>query len=223
MVIHWIRERSHNWQLKAVLNGLGAITTATTLLVIGISKFREGAWITILLIPILVITFLRIRQHYKAVGKQLSLRGLPPDIRPIPPTRIVIPISGVHRGIFPAMDFALSICQDVTAVCIELEPGTGEKMLEDWNAWWPDVPLVVIPSPYRSIIRPFLEYLDQTDAEHNDGHLAAVVLPEFIPAKWWQALLHNQTTIAIRTALLYRRRTQGFQRIIIDIPYHLKK
>jgi len=209
--------------LKAILNGLGALATATTLVVISVSKFREGAWITVLLIPILVITFSRIRHHYQDVGKQLSLRGLPPDIKPMPPLRLVIPVSGVHRGIIEAMDFALSISKDVTAVYIELDPGAGEQMLKDWECWWPDVPLVILPSPYRSIIRPLLDYLDEDDRQHNDGTLAAVVLPEFVPARWWQQLLHNQTSLLIKTALLYRRRTQGFQRIIIDVPYHLKK
>jgi amino acid transporter len=223
MVIHWFRERSKNWQLKATLNGLGAIATATTLIIITISKFREGAWITVLLIPIFVIVFLRIHQHYQNVGKQLSLRGLPPNLKPLPSLRLIIPVSGVHRGIIEAMDFAQSISKDITAVYIELDPGAGEEMLKEWNCWWPDVPLVILPSPYRSIIRPLLDYLDKTDQEHNDGQLAAVVLPEFIPAKWWQQLLHNQTSLLIKTALLYRRRTLGFQRIIIDVPYHLKK
>ncbi len=223
MVMHWVRERSRNWQVKAMLNGLGALATATTLLVIGVSKFREGAWITVLLIPVGVMAFLQVRSHYKKVSEQLSLRGLPPDLKPTPPLRVVVPVSGVHRGIINAMDLAQSISKDVTALYIELEPGAGEQMLKEWKCWWPDVPLIVLPSPYRSIIRPLLDYLDEDDRKHNDGTLATVVLPEFIPAKWWQALLHNQTSLMIRSALLYRRRTLGFQRIIIDVPYHLKK
>jgi amino acid transporter len=189
MVVHWIRERSQNWRLKAFLNGLGAITTATTVVIITISKFREGAWITVLLIPIFVTVFLRIHQHYQDVGKQLSLRGLPPDIKPSPPMRLVIPVSGVHRGIIDAMNLAQSISKDITAVYIELEPGSGEQMRKEWECWWPDIPLVVLPSPFRSIIRPLLDYLDEDDRKHNDGTLAAVVLPEFIPARWWQQLL----------------------------------
>ncbi len=223
MVVHWIREQSQNWRLKAFLNGLGAITTATTVVIITISKFREGAWITVLLIPIFVAVFLRIHQHYQDVGKQLSLRGLPPDIKPSPPMRLIIPVSGVHRGIIDAMNLAQSISRDITAVYIELEPGSGEQMRKEWECWWPDIPLVVLPSPFRSIIRPLLDYLDEDDRKHNDGTLAAVVLPEFIPARWWQQLLHNQTSLLIKAALTYRRRTQGFQRIIIDVPYHLKK
>ena len=225
MVRHWWRDRKDNlrWLPKAIINGFGALATFATLLIVGISKFREGAWIIVLLIPIFVVAFRRIRQHYQNVGKQLSLRGLPPDLKPSPHLRLVIPVSGVHRGIIEAMDFALSISKDVTGVYIELEPGAGEQVLKDWECWWPDVPLVILRSPYRSIIRPLLEYLDEDDRKHNDGTLAAVVLPEFIPAKWWQQLLHNQTSLMIKTALLYRRRTQGFQRIIIDVPYHLKK
>ncbi len=223
MVVHWLRLKSQNWRLKAALNGLGAVATGVTVLVISISKFREGAWITVLLIPILVSVFLRIRKHYQNVGEQLSLRGLPPDLKPSPPMRLVVPVSGVHRGIIPAMDLALSISKNVTGLYVELEPGAGEEIRKDWECWWPDVPLVVLPSPYRSVVSPILDYLDEDDRQHNDGTLAAVVLPEFIPARWWQALLHNQTTLLIRAALLYRRRTQGFQRVIIDVPYHLKK
>ncbi len=225
MVRHWWRDRKDNlrWLPKAAINGFGALATFATLLIVGISKFREGAWIVILLIPIIVVVFQRIHQHYQDVGKQLSLRGLPPDIKPSPPMRLVVPVSGVHRGIIDAMDLAQSISKDITAVYIELEPGSGEQMRKEWECWWPDIPLVVLPSPYRSIIQPLLDYLDEDDRQHNDGTLAAVVLPEFVPARWWHQLLHNQTSLLLKAALLYRRRTQGFQRIIIDVPYHLKK
>ncbi len=223
MVVHWHRKRGSAWGLKAMLNGLGALATGITVLVIGVSKFTEGAWITILLIPLLVAVFLRIRAHYQEVAQQLSLRGLPPSLRPSPRPRVVVPVSGVHRGIVDAIAFARSISKDVTAVYVELEPGAGERIREKWEHWWPDVPLVVRSSPYRSIIGPLLEFLDETDAQHNDGQLATVVLPEFVPAKWWHNLLHNQTTWLIKAALLYRRRRRGYQRAIIDIPYHLRR
>jgi amino acid transporter len=223
MVLHWWRERGQNWKLKTIANGIGALATGTTLLVVGISKFSNGAWTTVLVLPLLVLTFRQIRAHYQNVGKGLSLRGLPPSLKPLPPPRVIIPISGVHRGIIDAINFAQSISKEVTAVYVELEPGASEKVRETWETWWPDVPLVVVPSPYRSIVRPLLDFLDQTDAEHNDGQQAAVILPEFVPAHWWQALLHNQTAWLLKTALLYRRRQFGYQRAIIDIPYHLKR
>ncbi len=222
MVRHWWREHRPGWQFKAFLNGLGALATGATVLIIGVSKFLEGAWITVLIIPLLVAGFLQIRAHYQSVGKQLSLRGLPPDIKPFPPLRVVIPVSGVHRGMIDAVNFARSISSDITAVYIELEPEGAKLVREQWQRLWPDVKLAVVPSPYRSIVRPLLDYLDETDSQHHDGRLAAVVLPEFVPARWWQTLLHNQTTWMLKTALLYRRRNQGYQRVIIDIPFHLK-
>jgi amino acid transporter len=223
MVIHWLRQRGAGWYFKALLNGLGALATGMTVFIIGISKFLEGAWITIFLIPALVILFLRIRAHYWEVGRELTLHGLPPSLRPAPTPRVVIPISGVHRGIVEAVDFALAITRDVTAVYIELEPGEAEAVQKKWQGWWPDIPLKVVPSPYRSIIEPFIDFLDETDAEHNDGQLATVILPEFVPAKWWQSFMHNQSAWMLKAALLYRRREMGFQRVIIDVPYHLRK
>src|SRR5581483_11057458 len=179
MVIHWIKVRTSGWHWKSFINALGALTTGITLLVVATSKFLEGAWITILLIPLLVMMFLRVRDHYQKIREQLSLHGLPPSLKPANPARVVIPISGVHRGMVNAVTFAQSISSNVTGLYVELEPGTGSRVSEQWKEWWPDIPLVVIPSPYRSTIEPLIEYLETTDQEHNDGQLAVVVLPEF--------------------------------------------
>jgi amino acid transporter len=223
MVLHWRRERGKGWRLKAILNGLGALATGTTTAIIAANKFVEGAWITIFLIPLLAIAFLQIRAHYREVAAQLSMHDVESVARPGAPPRLVIPISGVHRGIVDAVAYAQSICSDVTAVYVELDPGAGDRVRERWLRWWPEVPLVVVPSPYRSIVGALLDFLDETDAQHGDGQLATVVLPEFVPARWWQALLHNQTALLLRAALLYRRRHLGYQRAIIDIPYHLNR
>lgn len=223
MVVHWWRERGRGWWLKAALNGIGALATAVTVVVIGVSKFVEGAWITVLVIPLLVLMFLQIRTHYRQVAEQLSTHGLTGPGEPPPPPRVVIPISGVHRAALDAIAYARSISRDVTAVYIELEPASAEKVRERWTQWYPDIPLVVLSSPYRSIVGPLLDFLDETDRQHNDGQLATVVLPEFVPAKWWHSILHNQTAWLIKTALLYRQRRQGFQRVIIDVAYHLRE
>lgn len=223
MVLHWFKQRGGGWYFKAFLNGLGALATAATVIIIGVSKFFEGAWITVLLIPALVVMFLRIRAHYREVSSELTLHGLPPSIKPAPPPRVVIPISGVHRGIVDAVNFAQTISADVTAVYVELEPGDSDAVVKRWNSFWPDIPLVVVSSPYRSIIQPIIQFLDETDTRHNDGQLATLILPEFVPAKWWQSILHNQTAWLLKAAMLYRRRNRGFQRVIIDIPYHLRK
>jgi len=224
MVVHWWRERGKSWWIKGWMNAAGALATGVTLLVVGVSKFAEGAWITVLLIPALLVGFLKIHSHYRDVAQQLSLRELSPSLlRPFPPMRVVVPIVGVNRATVDAITYAQSISKNVTAAYVELEPGSGERIRDQWQRLCPDVPLRVLSSPYRSIVGPFLDFLDETDRQHNDGQLAAVVLPEWVPASWWQGLLHNQTARLIRDALLYHRRHLGFQRVIIDIPYHLRR
>jgi len=223
MVVHWVRLRGPGWQVKALANGLGALTTTLTLAIVAVSKFLDGAWIVILLIPLMVLIFETVHRHYDEVSRELTLRGLPPSLKPLPAPRLVIPISSVHRGVVEALRYARAISEQVTAVYVETEPGSGERVRQAWQAWGQDVPLVIVPSPYRSIVGPLLDYLDREDAEVNDGQLASVLLPEFVPARWWQLLLHNQTAQLLRLAILYRRHRQGYSRAIIDLPFHLKQ
>lgn len=224
MVIHWFKLKEPGWQVKAFINGLGAVVTGVTLFVIGISKFLQGAWVSLLVIPLVVILFLMIRTHYTNVGKQLSMHGLPPSLRHFPKPRIVIPVSGIHRGMVDAVNFARSISDRVTALYINVDPGENEKALrKQWNDWFPDVEFMEVESPYRSLVEPLLTYLDQTDARHNDGQRAVLILPEIIPASSWQEILHNQSAEEIKKAMLFRRRHFGLERIIIDVPYHLKR
>ena len=223
MVLHWARLKGGGWQLKSLLNGLGALGTGVMLVVVGISKFTHGAWLTLLVIPLLVWGFLRIHAHFKEVARELTLRGLPPSLKPVPRPRVVVPISGVHRGTVEAINYARSISNYVTAFYIEIEPESSAALRAKWEEWFPDIPLVIAPSPYRSLVRPLLEFLDRTDEEHNDGQLATVLLPEIVPARGWHALLHNQGAWLVKTTLLYRRRQHGYQRTIIDVPFHLKR
>jgi len=223
MVRHWRREKGKNSQWKAVINLAGAATTLVALLIIGVSKFLEGAWIVLVLVPVLVVVFRQIRAHYDEVSAELSMRGLPPSLRPAPAPRVVIPVSGVQRAMVGALNFSRSISKDITALYIEFEPGRGEEMRKKWEKWWPDIPLAVVPSPYRSIVGPLLEFLDRIDEERNDGQLATVVLPEFVPARWWQSLLHNQTALLLKFSLLYHRRVHNLERVIIEVPFHLRR
>ncbi len=224
MVIHWFRVKDPGWKIKAFINGIGATITAFTLAVVGMSKFLEGAWISVLVIPGLVYIFLKIRQHYRDVSNQLTMRGLPPSLRPFPKPRVVMPVSGVHRGMVDAVNFARSISDKITAVFIDIDPGPDEEeLLRRWNVWFPDIEFVLIPSPYRSISEPLLAFLEQTDLEHNDGQQAVLILPELIPASTWQEYLHNQSAKEIKNSLLYKRRKSRVERIIIDVPYHLKE
>jgi amino acid transporter len=223
MVVHWQRERGSGWLLKAIINGFGAIVTGVALVIVGVSEFLQGAWVVFALVPVLMIVFQKINTHYQEVGKQLTMRGLPPSLRPYPGLRLVLPVSGVHRGIIEAVNLSRSLSSKIIALYIEVEPGSGEKVKAKWEEWWPDIPLVIESSPYRSLVAPLLDFLDRYDVECNDGTTAGVVLPEFIPAKPWQRWLHNQQAVLVKRALLYRRRQFGYQQVIIDVPYHLKK
>ncbi len=222
MVKHWLRRKERGWQAKSFVNLIGAIVTAIALIIIGVSKFLDGAWISVVIIPFIILLLFQIRSHYRKVGKQLSLHGLPPSLKPLPSPRIVLPVSGVHQGIVEAMNFAQSLSSNITAVFIELDPGTAEEIKKEWQEWWPDVPLDIVASPYRSIVFPLLEYLDKTDIDHNDGQQAVLLLPEFIPARWWQSFLHNQSAWLIRLALLYRKRKKRLPAGSDRNPIHLR-
>jgi len=223
MVLRWFKLKDRGWKINAFINSLGAFVTGTTLVIISASKFLQGAWISLLVIPLIVVLFLRIRSHYQSVGKQLSLHGLPPSLRNLPKPRVVIPVSGVHRGMVDAVNFARSISDNVTALFIDVDPGPDEKEIQkQWNDWFPEVELVIVLSPYRSLVEPLLSFLDKTDSDHNDGRRAVLILPEIIPASSWHEILHNQSAEEIKKAVLFRRREFGLERIIIDVPYHLK-
>ena len=222
MVYHWLRYKEEGWVIKALLNGIGAVLSAVTLVVVGLTKFLEGAWITILLIAVLIFVFSKIKLHYDQVASELSLPTIKPSLTPIGSLPIVIPVSGVHTGVIEAVRYAKSLSNNITAAHVELEPGSGKTLLKKWESWFPGIPLEIIPSPYRSVINPFLHFLDELDSKHDQEHMSAVLIPEFIPAKWWHGFLHTQTAWSIKFALLYRRRHLGYQRMIIDVPIHLK-
>lgn len=222
MVVHWVRERGKGWLPKLIVNALGTLATGLALVVVSVTKFTEGAWIAFIVVPILLLSFRRVNRHYQGVHAELTMKGLPPILDPLPHPRLVMPISGVHRGVISALRYALSIADDITAVYVEIDPGQTEYVKRQWQRWGMGVKLVVVPSPYRSVVGPFLDFLDQTDQEHNDGQLASVIVPEFVLAHWWENFLHNQTAWTIRLALLYRRRKYRRIRAIIEVPMHLR-
>ncbi len=227
MVLHWRKVGGPRWQWKARINGLGAVVTGIVLSVILAAKFVHGAWVVLLLIPAFVRMFHIIKRHYITVAEQLSLEGLEPEawkgLASRKRVKVVVPVSGVHRGTLSALQFARSLSKDVTAVMVDVEPPVTARVQERWPVWGHGVPLVVLDSPYRSTIEPLLAYLDETDQREPERGIAVVVLPEFVPAKWWHHLLHNQTAQLLKRVLLYRQRRTGKDRVIIDVPYHLQR
>src|SRR6266511_3143072 len=217
MVRHWLRFREPGWQRSVVINGIGATLTAIVFMVIIVTRFTRGGWVVLVAIPIIVLLFRAIHRHYLDVARQLSLMAAKP-IGAVKRHTALVLVSGIHRGIIPALEFACSIAPDnTTALYVELDPEESLKVRAKWAQWSRGVPLEVLHSPYRSLVRPILRYVDELDSRYDDDVLS-VILPEFIPLKWWQLLLHNQTALAIKAALLFRKGV-----VVISVPYHLSK
>jgi amino acid transporter len=210
-----VTDASH-WKKSIAINAVGAVATFIVLCVFIATKFIHGAWIVVVVIPLLVLMFRAIHKHYVTVAKQLSTEGLE-DLHPIRHT-VIVPISGIHRGVVGALQYAKSIApQHVQAVYVDFDEEATVKLREKWERWGAGVNLVVLPSPYRELTRPLLRYIARLERK-NGNDMVTVVLPEFVPAKWWQHLLHNQSSLMLKGALLFK---EGV--IVISVPYHLKR
>lgn len=208
-----LHKQSH-WKKSMVVSAIGSVATFTVLMVFIITKFTHGAWLVVLVIPLLVVLFMRIHRHYIEVAEQLSTEGLAP-LRPFH-HEVIVPISGIHRGVIEALEYAKSIApHHVTAVYVNLDDDAARKLREKWQQWGSGVNLVVVASPYRSLARPLLNYVDRV--KRTKKGVVTIVLPEFVPAKWWQNLLHNQNTLFLKGALLFKK---GI--VVTNVPYHLE-
>ena len=218
MVRRWLRLRDPGWLRRMLINGTGALATLIVLATLTITKFHEGAWIVVVVIPVLVVIFRVIHRHYDEVAAELSLTGLegPPELQ----HTILIPIGDLHRGVVRALQYARTLAGPsvaIRAVYVETDPARTVRLEEKWGQWGLGVPLVVLTSPYRSLLRPLLEYIDSIQTRGGE-QMITVVVPEFLPRKWWQHVLHNQTALVIKAALLFRRNT-----VVADVPYLLKR
>jgi len=216
MVKRWLSLREKGWRWRVWVNGVGAVVTFLVLLTLAFTKFVEGAWIVVVVIPLLVGAFVVMHRHYEEVALELSLAGFegPPQFQ----HTVLVLIGDVHRGVVRAVQYAKTLAPQATvrAVYVETDPANTRRIEEKWARWGLGVPLVVLTSPYRSLLRPFLDYLDQIQAR-GDDEMVTIVLPEFLPRKWWQHFLHNQTALLIKGALLFRKNT-----VVADVPYLLK-
>jgi amino acid transporter len=217
MVRRWLTKRGPHWREKLTVNGIGAVTTAIATVIIASTKFVHGAWIVIVLIPLLIVMFRKIRSHYKAVSEQITLdrRGQRP---PMPRRNIVvIPISGVNRAVIRAVDYARSRPGEIRAVLVDLDPEETAKLEIQWAQWGCGVNLVTLPSPYRSVLRSLLNYIEEILEKEPDTWVT-VVIPEILPARWWQNILHNQRALLLKAALLFKDRV-----VLTDVPFHLTR
>jgi amino acid transporter len=215
MVVHWWRLRTPRWRLSAVVNGVGAVVTGLVLVVVAVTKVLEGAWIILILIPLNVWLFRATKRHYDRVSAQLTLETWTPDADRTE-NLVVVPISGVHRAVVQALDYAKTLSPDVRAVYVSLNAATTDEIRKSWAQWGRGVPLVVLESPYRSLMEPLLEYLDNLRLSRRA--FITVVLPEFVPARWWHAVFHNQSALLIKGALLFTPNT-----VVTSVPFHLAR
>lgn len=216
MVVHSLNSPGRRRRLHAAISAAGAIATGAAVLVIGVTKFTQGAWIVILLIPLFVVAFLRTHRHYFYVRQQLSLREIEPE-RPIRHTAIV-PISAINRATIYALRYAKSIAHEVEAVHVSIDPRRTEQLREQWKTWGGGVPLRVLESPYRSLIEPLVDHIDDLMHGRRRNEMVTVVLPEFVTAHWWEGLFHNQSAFLIKGALLFRPGV-----VVTSVPFHFSR
>ncbi len=208
-----VTDSGRGWQWKLAINGFGAVCTAVVTIIFAVTKFRDGAWIIVLLLPTVVAVFFAIHRHYLHLAKGVSLNdfGIPQRMHW---HRVIVPISGIHRGALTAIDYARSLSPDVTAVHISIDSAEAQKIRRLWESWGGGVRLVIIDSPYRAFLEPFLEYIDAMCAQLQPNKRLTIVVPQFVPEHWWHNLLHAQTALWLRFALLHKKGV-----VIIEVPY----
>jgi amino acid transporter len=220
MVRRWLGLRSPGWRRSAFINGVGATATGVVLIIVTATKLVHGAWIVLLLLLALLLVFRTIHRHYQQVAEQLSLAQRWPT--PVRRHTVIVPVAGLHRGVVKAVQYAQILGGDLYVVTVEIDAHETEKLCTRWQKVLSEIPLEVLPSPYRSVIGPLLEFVDRFLKE--EGDYVTMVMPEFVPARWWHHLLHNETAWLLKLALLYGRRDwRGRFRVITDVPFYLSR
>jgi amino acid transporter len=201
--------------LKMVVNATGAAITAAVTVIFAVTKFHDGAWVVILVIPALVALFYSIHGHYRALARELSLEDFGPPAR-VARHRVILPISGVHRGIVAGLRYARALSEDVTAVYVSTDAADAAMVQKKWGLWGAGVRLVVLSSPYRLLVEPIVAYIKEVAARRQPNEVITVVVPQFVPKRTWHNLLHSQTAMMLRLALLFER---GI--VITSVPYQV--
>ena len=217
MVRHWLRHKVRGWRYRIMINSVGAVLTGIVAIVVTSVKFREGAYLVILLIPILVSIMYFINRQYSASRRELRVRDDIVFEAPHREERVVVPIPGMNRAVVQAVNVARSIADDVRAVFITDEPEDAEVLRKQWERQMPGVPLVVVESPYRALVGPLEAYLDVLDAAwppDKEAPVTFVVLPEYVARRWWERILYNQSVKRLRSSLLGRAHT-----VVVNVPY----
>ena len=226
MVRHLIREKPENWPVKVATSSIGALATFCTLLIIIESKFMQGAWVVMIVIPTLFWMFKKINNRYKSTNSELDLSkgGLSELMRPASDVmpKVVVPVSRIHKGTLAALRFASSLSSDVVAVVVNVDSKEVDRLKLNWRATNFNIPLVILDSPYRSIINPFLDFLIEQDNREPERGKTIVIMPSFVTGMD-QNVLHNQTVSIFKKALLNHKSKDEQMRVIVEIPYQVMK
>jgi amino acid transporter len=217
MVRHWRKDRGPGWMWRGLVNGTGAVLTGVVFVVVASVKFFDGAWMVLIFIPTLIAMMVFIRHQYSSSARQLEMRPGLAVPQPRRHNRVVIPIPGVNRAVVQALNVARSITKDISAVYISGDTTKSDEVRVHWAQAVPDVPLVVVESPYRALIAPLVAYLDVLDRSwpsESEAPITFVLIPEYVARSWWERLLYNQASKQLRATLLGRPHT-----VVINIPY----
>jgi len=218
MLRRWRTRREPGWQRGTLINGIGALTCGMVAIVTAATKFTQGAWIILLIIPAIVLTLYLIYSHYQRVADELVLDPKEVSLRKtVTKPIVIVPLPSLHLGVLPALDFARALSDNVTAVHVTDDLEAAERLKDQWEEWAQDIPLVIIESPYRSLLSPLLAYIEAR-RKNEPNRLVTVVLAEFVPKHWWEWILHNQTALRLKLALFFQPHT-----VVADVPYHLQR
>ncbi|HEX2927146.1 MAG TPA: APC family permease [Ruminiclostridium sp.] len=221
MVIRWRRIKGKWWKLKAFVNGFGTLTTAIVVLIIAFEKFKSGAWIVIVITPILVLMFLRIKMHYAALAKQLEIKES--DLKGFSIEKscyrnlVIVPLESINQSSLRALRFAKTISDKVIAFNISIDEEQANKIKEKYSMINTDIPLIVKYSPYRKVVSPLLKFIESTEYEYEKGDMITVILPQFSVKSWWQKIMHNNTSYFIQKELLKHKHI-----VVATMPLQLK-
>lgn len=216
MVAYWAKRMDKGVVVKMIFNGLGALVCGGVTLLLMVTRFKEGAWITLIAMTAMMLFFSQIRKHYDWLGSRLTVTQ---EDKVIPSTlTVLLLVPRLHKGILSAISYAQALSKDVRAVHVTLDPRSAQLVKEEWNRFGQDIPMVILESPYRSLVWPVIDYVEETIREHaNENHMVTVIVPQAIPQNWWQAFLHSNAAWQLKRALKTRKNV-----VVANVRYFLE-
>jgi len=213
MVVRWFRVRGAGWRWRAALNGVGAAATAAVAIIQVATKFTSGAWIVVVIIPLIIVLLRKIHRHYEFFAREVRYEGHAPLM--FLHHTVVVPVNGITKPTSGALVYATTISEDVRALYVEVDPDVATRLKREWSEWDVGIDLILLASPYRSVLRPIADYVEAL-IDSGQSDLITIVVPEVVPRKWWEHLLHNKTALFIKTKFLFRPNV-----VVTSVPYLL--